>query len=263
VPYESVQAAPRPYATAIGQRQTVNLEDGSSITLNTQSRVSVLFGPREREVRLLTGEVFFHVAHDPDRPFRVFSNGILLEDLGTDFNVYNYRSETQGPGASPSGTRVSVLNGSVRIYCNCVGDKPASAPDSGSVHPAAPSPFLSEFLVAGQKGEITHVDGVDRLQIQKLSKDDLRAVTAWRDGEIILNKMTLAQAVQEFNRYNLLQMTVSPEIAQLVVGGRFDNPDYRSFVSALSVQYHIEALAPNSLDNPSPALRLVRRSAVP
>jgi len=256
VPDENVQAAPRPYATSIGQRQTVNLEDGSSITLNTQSRVSVLFGPREREVRLLAVEVFFHVARDPDRPFRVFSNGILLEDVDTDFNVYNYQS---GPGASSSGIRIAVLNGSLRIFCNCVGEKVASVPDSGSTHPAAPSPFLSEFLVAGQEGEITHVDGADRLRIQRLTKDDLEAVTAWRDGQIILNQMTLAAAVQEFNRYNLQQMTVSPEIAQLVIGGRFDNPDYRSFISALSVQYHIEALPPNSANNPSRALHLIRR----
>ena len=259
---ESVDASPRPYSTAIGQRQTINLEDGSSITLNTRSRVSVLFGPRQREVRLLAGEVFFHVLHDADRPFRVFSNGVLLEDLGTDFNVYNYQTSPDQSGAArPPGVRVSVLSGTVRLYCNCVASQTAVSLDSGgAAHPSAPSPFVSALLVAGQQGEISHVDGMDRLQIQQVSQDDLRNSTAWRDGEIILNRMTLAQAVAEFNRYNLQQMTVAPEIAQLVVGGRFDNSDYRSLVAALSYQYPIQVLPPNSAGNPSTALRLVRRA---
>jgi len=260
---ERVDAAPRPYSTAIGQRQTINLEDGSSITLNTRSRVSVLYGPRQREVRLLAGEVFFHVLHDADRPFRVFSNSVLLEDLGTDFDVYNYQ---RGPGPSgtvgPSGVRVSVLSGSVRLYCNCSDNQRAVPSDSGgATHSSAPSPFLSDLLVAGQEGEISHVDDIDRLQIQPVSAEELRDATAWRNGEIVLNRMTLAQAVEEFNRYNLQQMTVAPEIAQLVIGGRFDNPDYRNFVAALSFQYQIQALPPNSAHNSSTTLHLVRRSA--
>jgi len=261
VPDESVQASPRPYSTAIGERQTINLEDGSSITLNTRSRVSVLFGPKQREVRLLAGEVFFHVLHDPERPFRVFSNGILLEDMGTDFNVYNHRPSPDQMGTGPASVRVSVLNGSVRLYCSCLSNQTTASLDSGvATLSSKPSPFVSDLLVAGQEGEITHINGVDRLQIQRLSQDDLLDATAWRNGEIILNKMTLAQAVEEFNRYNLQQMTVAPEIARLVVGGRFDNPDYRNFVAAVSFQYHVQALPPHSAGNPSPALRLVQQT---
>lgn len=260
-PDGSVQAAPRPYSTGIGQRQTINLEDGSSITLNTRSRVTVLFGPRQREVRLLAGEVFFHVLHDPDRPFRVFSNGILLEDLGTDFNVYNHRPSPDQPGTGPTSLRVSVLSGSVRLYCNCLSTEAAVSLDSeAATHPSEPTPFDSELLLAGQEGEITHGDGLDRLHIQRLSEEDLSNATAWRHGEIILNRMTLAQAVEEFNRYNLQQMAVAPDIAQLVIGGRFGDPDYRNFVAALSAQFPIAALPPNSADNPSSVLRLIRRS---
>lgn len=257
-PDDRVQASPRPYSTAIGERQTINLEDGSSITLNTRSRVSVLFGPKEREVRLLAGEVFFHVLHDPDRPFRVFSNGVLLEDLGTDFNVYNHQPTPDQAGTGPASVRVSVLNGSVRLYCNCLSSQTTVSLDSGALTSRdAPSPFASELLLAGQQGEITHVDGMDRLQIRRVGTEELRNATSWRHGEIVLNRMTLAQAVEEFNRYNVQQMTVAPEIGQVVVGGRFGNPDYRNFVAALTAQFPIQALPPNSAANPSTALRLI------
>jgi len=260
-PDERVQASPRPYSTAIGERQTVNLEDGSSITLNTRSRVSVLFGPREREVRLLAGEVFFHVLHDPNRPFRVFSNGVLLEDLGTDFNVYNHQPSPDQAGTGPASVRVTVVNGSVRLYCNCLSSQTTVSLDSSALTSrAAPSPFASELLLAGQEGEIIQGDGMDTLQIRLVGTEDLRNATSWRHGEIVLNRMTLAQAVEEFNRYNVQQMSAAPEIGQLIVGGRFGNPDFRNFVAALIAQFPIESLPPNSVANPSTALRLIRKS---
>lgn len=70
------------------------LEDGSKITLNAASTLQfqIPFGLQERDVSL-TGEGYFEVAHDVQRPFIVHAGGARVEVLGTVFNVRNYAND--------------------------------------------------------------------------------------------------------------------------------------------------------------------------
>src|SRR5688572_17979841 len=52
------------YITRIGQQRTVRLDDGSELTLNTQSKVRVRFTAERRRIFLDRGEVMLAVAHD-------------------------------------------------------------------------------------------------------------------------------------------------------------------------------------------------------
>ena len=58
----------RVYDTGVGGQRTINLEDGSSIQLNTNSKVEVRYSARSRDLRLLRGEAFFEVAPHPTPP---------------------------------------------------------------------------------------------------------------------------------------------------------------------------------------------------
>ncbi len=68
--------------------QVIYLTDGTRITLSPLStvRYNRLPPTNKREV-LLEGEAFFDVARDPDRPFYVYSGGIVTKVLGTSFRV--------------------------------------------------------------------------------------------------------------------------------------------------------------------------------
>ncbi|MNJ96331.1 fec operon regulator FecR [compost metagenome] len=70
------------------------LEDGSKITLNAASTLQfqIPFGLQERDVSL-TGEGYFEVAHDVQRPFIVHAGVARVEVLGTVFNVRNYAND--------------------------------------------------------------------------------------------------------------------------------------------------------------------------
>ena len=59
------------YETAVGGISKVELSDGSSITLNTNSRVEVSFNQHQRVIKLERGEIHIDVAHDPSRPLSV------------------------------------------------------------------------------------------------------------------------------------------------------------------------------------------------
>jgi ferric-dicitrate binding protein FerR (iron transport regulator) len=76
-----------------GQYKLV-LPDGSKVWLNSESsiRYPVSFSDKERKV-FVTGETFFEVAKDKNKPFRVQRDDITVEALGTQFNVNAYVNE--------------------------------------------------------------------------------------------------------------------------------------------------------------------------
>lgn len=91
-------------ATAVGEHKTVELADGSRITLNSGTQVA-LDPEKPRYVELARGEALFEVRHDDRNPFVVIASGTRLLDAGTVFNVI-------GDGQSLD---VSVSHGAV-IY---------------------------------------------------------------------------------------------------------------------------------------------------
>ena len=74
--------------TAPGQRQTVQLADGSSIILNGGTTIRY-DKHHPREVELAAGEALFDVHHDASDPFVVMAGKTRLVDAGTVFNVHS------------------------------------------------------------------------------------------------------------------------------------------------------------------------------
>lgn len=75
------------YATAMGERRTVVLDDGSRVILNGGTRLSLDAG-NPRDVAMAGGEAVFDVKHDASRPFVITTaDGTRLVDIGTRFNV--------------------------------------------------------------------------------------------------------------------------------------------------------------------------------
>ena len=75
------------HATGVGERRTVALGDGSAVELGSASSLSVSYTAQSRELALHSGEAFFTVAPDPQRPFSVAARGGRTRALGTAFNV--------------------------------------------------------------------------------------------------------------------------------------------------------------------------------
>ncbi|MDD1619981.1 MAG: FecR family protein [Methylococcaceae bacterium] len=75
------------YRSATGLQRQIDLADGSSILLNTASAVSADFSAEKRLITLHSGEAFFKVAADRDRPFVVKTEAGEVRALGTAFDV--------------------------------------------------------------------------------------------------------------------------------------------------------------------------------
>lgn len=91
------------------------LPDGSQVWLTPQSILTIGsdFNSKDRKL-LLTGEGYFEVATDPQRPLKVRSGNLETEVLGTHFNVESYPKESTTIISLTQG-EVSVKEGDVNI----------------------------------------------------------------------------------------------------------------------------------------------------
>lgn len=95
--------------TLAGETQSISLADGSKIWLNENTRFSypTSFSGKRRPVEL-SGEAYFEIAADEDRPFIVSTQNSVVEVLGTSFNLRALDSEPT--------TTLTVKTGQVRFY---------------------------------------------------------------------------------------------------------------------------------------------------
>lgn len=189
----------RAYAeTAIGERRTVRLPDGSHADLNTNSRIAWRFGER-REFWLEQGEAAITVASDLVRPFVLRARAIrAVLDMGQ-YNMRLYHARA----------RLVALSGRARI-ADGAGAERALLP--GHALTATGATLVEAPLASGE---------AERLD-------------AWRRGEIIFDGMTLGDALSEFNRYLPRQLALADSsLASVRLGGRFFTDDPQGFLEAL------------------------------
>jgi transmembrane sensor len=201
------------YKTDLGGFQRITLQDGSTALLNTDSEIKVKLTPARRQLVLARGEALFTVAHDTRRPFDVSAADTVVRAVGTAFAV-RLGDQRQ--------VDVIVTEGRVAI------DPPDDSVDS-KLPQSVSLPTLST-LTAGETVTVKS----RHLNVKKIATDDMTRKLAWTQGRLWFDRVTLADAVLEFNRYNRRQLVIDdPQIATLHIGGTFDATDLASFVAAL------------------------------
>lgn len=170
----------RAYGTAVGEQETIALSDGSSIQLNTDSQVRVAYSSTARSIRLLRGEAFFYVAHDPNRVFAVSVADSTVRAIGTAFVVH-----VEGRRVD-----VTVAKGMVDIL-------DVRSVDRASVKAAA----LTSELGRLKAGEVASFDsGSGRLEAHQVAQVDLQRRLAWQEGYLSFAAEPLSEVVAQLNR---------------------------------------------------------------
>ncbi|MFO1466967.1 MAG: FecR domain-containing protein [Steroidobacteraceae bacterium] len=189
---------PGEYRTAIGEQRLIELEDHSRIALDAATRVRVSYTDDARVVNLQSGQAQFSVAKDPTRPFKVVVGDRTIVALGTVFTVEYVASQVH----------VAMMEGTVSAV-------------SASGVPIELT--AGEELRVSRRGEATVTPHAD-----------IKAATAWREGEVILRTETLGVAVERMNRYSKVQVRIGdPALAAQHVSGVFEAGDTRGFLSAV------------------------------
>ncbi|QRF90377.1 iron dicitrate transport regulator FecR [Alcaligenes faecalis] len=198
------------FATAHGERREIVLPDDSTLLLNTDTSLTVALYGHQRTVRLEQGEVFFQVDGTQGTPFVVEMESGAVRVTGTQFNVRRIDQAFS----------VDVLQGSVQV---------------------STGPWWRRQLAMLRPGDVARVTKPDHLRSGKGT--DVENSVAWREGKVVFRGTSLADAVQELNRYSAERLVVSdPQIAGLRVSGVFNIDDPASFLAALPhiVPVHVQ-----------------------
>jgi transmembrane sensor len=202
--------------TGPGEQRTVELSDGSQISLDANSRVLLQYDARVRRVTLAAGEAIFNVAKHQPRPFVVIAGDRKVIAMGTSFMI-----RREDPGGSAFA--ISLMEGRVAV-------EPISWPDA---LPSSVAPGLKLL----NPGERLRFEG-DSAGI--LDAPSMDRITAWQRGQLIFDDTSLREAATEFNRHGSKRITVDSKSAEkLRVGGVFRIGDPSSFALAMANAYHL------------------------
>jgi transmembrane sensor len=203
------------YETAVGGNKRIALADGSTVILNTNSKLDIDFSGNRRDVHLVRGEAFFEVVHDKARPFTVYANNYMVRDIGTAFDVHLSRTGI---------VEVGVTKGSVEV-----------APADTRVIGTAKSPRV---LVAGQN--VILDQKVEPAKV--VSSDDMSRKLAWRQGQLIYTGQPLKEVLADISRYSDIRIELAnPDLENLPVGGAFRTDQIEAIFAALERNFGVQA----------------------
>lgn len=198
------------YRTQVGEMRVVPLSDGSVVTLNTNSEISVRYARDQRFIELLHGEALFDVAKNKHRPFIVQSGTTQVRAVGTSFNVKALPDQP---------VQVLVREGVVEIKRPGV-----------SVAPVV-LVAMNNRAIAPQDAPIT----ANPVETAEVGRE-----LAWHVGRLAFHGETLTEAAAEFSRYSDARIEIDdPEIAGQKVTGLFVSTDPVGFASAIAVSFDL------------------------
>ena len=203
------RSAGETYRTLVGVRSIIHLADGSTVQLDTDSRLRVVLTPRARQLRLERGQAFFDVAHDAGRPFVVTAGDLQVTAVGTRFDVRR---------DSHARARVVLVQGRVMVRADG-GRRP-------SIWALAPGQALATDAPAPRPVPV---------------KDE--TATSWTSGELTFHDASLSEVLAETNRYSRqhVRLASDPRLDRVRVDGVFTAGDNASLVQALGDLYGLRA----------------------
>jgi transmembrane sensor len=172
--------------TAVGERQTVRLADGSQLQLDTDTAVDIHYSANLRELHLLHGAILIQTANDPQsRPFLVHTPEGSIRALGTRFTV---RSDAGSSQVCVQEHAVEVRTALALEPVTCVTAGQQLRFTAQSMHAPEPAPEQAD---------------------------------AWSRGILLARNQRLDAFVRELQRYRAGYLHCAPEVAGLRLSGAF------------------------------------------
>src|SRR5690554_6587157 len=229
------------YATDFGETKEIQLEDGSHIILNANSILRWdnnwnTNGIRKAE---LQGEAFFEVAHvnlskdsisssgeSPRMPFQVESAGMVIEVLGTSFNVEERRGEA----------RVYLKEGLVKLHFP--GHEETDIDHAEEKGKSSPSSSTKSVLM--EVGETVRYSSRTREWV-RLGADLASSITEWKDGILIFDDVRFGDMLQRMEDiYGKSFEVEDPRLLERLVNFEVPYENWETIEKLMSVTLQLE-----------------------
>ncbi len=207
-------------STPPGRQFQLQLPDGTRAWLNAASSIRFPVGFRNDErVVSVTGEVYFEIAKDPRKPFRVFTNSnTAIEVLGTRFNVNVYTDEP--------GVRTTLLEGAVKVF----------ALDNNNRFTTN-----HKLLSPGQQAIHSVSDPSAPIIVQQVDTDQ---VIAWKNGLFNFEGKKLDEVMRQLARWYNIDVVYEKGVPDIVFGGKIERAlsisDVLGILKASNVNFRME-----------------------
>ncbi|TKG94914.1 DUF4974 domain-containing protein [Puteibacter caeruleilacunae] len=162
-----------------GQSATLTLSDGTRVWINSGSKLTYPshFEKDKREVAL-TGEAYFDVVHNKEKPFRVATNSIDIQVLGTSFNVEAYKRDNF--------ISTTLVEGKVELRSK--------------------SDKLITPLKPGQNAKYDR-----ETNSMTISNIDTKLYTSWRNGRITFKDERIEDIARKLERWYNVRISIENE----------------------------------------------------
>jgi len=163
--------------TPRGRQFQLVLEDGTRVWLNAESSIHfpTVFDKKERHVDI-TGEAYFEVAKNPNRPFTVSVRGMQVQVLGTHFNINAYDDE--------AAINTTLLEGSVKVI----------------------NKDMTKMLVPGQQSQLENSGSLN--VVNDVNTDE---IVAWKNALFTFDDTDLKSVARQLSRWYDIEI-VLPKI---------------------------------------------------
>ena len=191
------------------QKKSIKLSDGTQVWLNQNSTLKYpeQFEGEERHL-YFTGEAFFQVTPNPEKPFIISSNKLTIKVLGTSFNFRAYADESQ--------KELSVVSGKVSFK-----HKKSKA-----------------LIVKAQEKAV--FDKVSR-QFKKQSSGDENFL-AWKTGKLVFKDQTFQEIARELSRYYQTDFVIkNSNLRKEKLTVSFDNQQLSEVIKVLEATLNAQA----------------------
>lgn len=196
------------YETRPGEVRQIALADGSRVTLDGGSKLSVRLGWRERRVEMGLAQASFDVAKDASRPFVIGVGDQRVRVVGTEFNIRN----------DANSVRVTVRRGIVEVA-------PRKKTDVAPIR-----------LTVGQ--ELRHTRGASTSSVRRVEP---AGAFAWSQGQLIADNETLGDIVADLNRRFSTPIRLAPGLANKRFSGVLALDDQDAVIGLLASHAGVSA----------------------
>lgn len=226
----------RVFSTKVGEVSHIQLDDGSEVSLNTDSSIRVTMRKEERHIELLSGEAFFDVAKDANRPFTVATEEQQITVLGTAFNVRQRSDEKV--------LKVAVIEGRVAVKRRQPPDQDpdadASAQQNNQHNRQQTQPSSdTEYLLAGDIGAFSD----DNKIIQAQQFEQAQTSQTWRRGIVRFDDDPLQDVIKELNRYRTSKISLrGAQTKDLKISGVFHLKNGDAILDAIAATLPVQVI---------------------
>jgi transmembrane sensor len=192
------------YATKVGERKQVRLDDGTMLALNTNSAITVNMSSAKRVITLHQGEMLITTGHlnGFDSPLSIETPDGNIVPIGTRFNVRKFDQFT----------RISLFEGRLRV-----------APKHNDIQ---------FFMGANDQVDMYTMDIIANMTAHTSSD-------AWLNGYLEVNNLSLQALIEELARYQHGLLICHPDVQHIKISGAYSIDDIQASLDVLSQSFPV------------------------